>query len=113
MPREMTGMTEQGHVCVGHIVRVCDQKGTRMAEPDFNITHYFNAGSVPHLDKLQSDTALLRRIAYSTDQARLYLGWLLAITMLGIIAAVFVGIVLIAHSPSSTPAACNPSVSTC
>jgi hypothetical protein len=76
-----------------------------MADPDFDTTHRYKSGSVPHLDKLQTDTALLRRIAHSTDTVRFYLGWLLGITVLGIIAAVIVGIVLIAHSPSPAPAA--------
>jgi hypothetical protein len=88
-------------------------KGHVLPEPDFDTTHHYNAGSLPHLDKLQSDTALLRRIAHNTDAVRLYLGWLLGITVLGIIAAVIVGIVLIAHAPSSTPAACDTTLSTC
>jgi hypothetical protein len=89
-----------------------------MAEPNFDTSHHHNAGSIPHLDKLQSDTALLRRIAHNTDTVRFYLGWLLALTVLGIVAGVIVGIVLIAHSPSPAPAAtpdlsCQLAPSTC
>jgi hypothetical protein len=76
-----------------------------MADPDFDTTHRYKNGRVPHLDNLQTDTALLRRIAHGTDTLRFYLGWLLAITVLGIVAAVIVGIVLIVHTPSPAPAA--------
>lgn len=73
------------------------------------------SGSLPPINHLQTGEALLRRIAYSADMTRIMLGWLLGITVAGIIAAVIVGAILIAHTPTpvSTPAACDSTVSTC
>ena len=55
--------------------RCCAENGEPiMQKPDYD-TRAKSGGTLPHLDALTSETALLRRIAYNTDVIRLVLVW--------------------------------------
>ncbi|HEY4457284.1 MAG TPA: hypothetical protein VGN81_23435 [Pseudonocardiaceae bacterium] len=81
-----------------------------MNEHDFEKTAKANnpgGGSyLPHIDRLTTDTALLRRIAYNTNVIRLVLIWTMVVVPIVLLAIAIPVIVLSAHTTGSTTATC-------